>query len=77
MLRIDDIGFLPIILPKLNYKTNKDPEIINEYTKIIPNFTDKTENTNNNQNNTPVTAYIPISTGCNQFCSYCIVPYAR
>jgi len=23
------------------------------------------------------TAYIPISTGCNQFCSYCIVPYAR
>ncbi len=23
------------------------------------------------------TAYIPISTGCNQFCAYCIVPYAR
>ncbi|MBN2015581.1 MiaB/RimO family radical SAM methylthiotransferase [Candidatus Dojkabacteria bacterium] len=22
-------------------------------------------------------AYIPISTGCNEFCSYCIVPYAR
>ncbi|MFH1706165.1 MAG: MiaB/RimO family radical SAM methylthiotransferase [Patescibacteria group bacterium] len=24
-----------------------------------------------------VTAYIPISNGCNHFCSYCIVPYAR
>ncbi|MDR0369631.1 MAG: hypothetical protein LBH96_03865 [Candidatus Peribacteria bacterium] len=23
------------------------------------------------------TAYIPISTGCNQFCAYCIVPFAR
>ena len=22
-------------------------------------------------------AYIPISTGCNQFCAYCIVPFAR
>lgn len=32
--------------------------------------------------NTPLThqefsAYIPISTGCDNFCSYCIVPYAR
>ena len=23
------------------------------------------------------TAYVPISTGCSQFCAYCIVPYAR
>jgi tRNA-2-methylthio-N6-dimethylallyladenosine synthase len=22
-------------------------------------------------------AYLPISTGCNQFCAYCIVPFAR
>ena len=27
--------------------------------------------------NHKTTAYVPISTWCNQFCSYCIVPYAR
>ncbi|KKP80328.1 MAG: hypothetical protein A2271_04610 [Candidatus Moranbacteria bacterium RIFOXYA12_FULL_35_19] len=35
------------------------------YLTIIPKYT--------NQH----TAYIPIMTGCNNFCSYCVVPYAR
>jgi len=35
------------------------------YLSISPNHTNK------------FTAYIPIMTGCNNFCSYCVVPYAR
>ena len=71
MRRIDDTGFLPLILKKLWYDIQYDEEIINEYDKIIP------ENIHTSMNNHKTTAYIPISTWCNQFCSYCIVPYAR
>ncbi|MDD3262948.1 MAG: MiaB/RimO family radical SAM methylthiotransferase [Candidatus Absconditabacteria bacterium] len=69
--RIDDTGFLPLILQKLGYQIQHDQEVTNEYSKIIP------EGFNTSMNNHKKTAYIPISSGCNQFCSYCIVPYAR
>ena len=69
--RIDDTGFLPLMLEKIWYTwLNYDIELLNEYEKIIP---DENANMANHQ----TTAYIPISTWCNQFCSYCIVPYAR
>jgi len=69
--RIDDAWFLPLILEKIWYKWLKyDVELINEYERIIPN-----ESANMTGHQT--TAYVPISTWCNQFCSYCIVPYAR
>ncbi|MFA7298306.1 MAG: MiaB/RimO family radical SAM methylthiotransferase [Candidatus Absconditabacterales bacterium] len=71
MRRIDDTGFLPLMLKKLGYKISYDQELINEYEKIIP------ENIGTSMNDHKKTAYIPISTGCNQFCAYCIVPYAR
>lgn len=69
--RIDDTGFLPRILEKLGYQVNHDADITNEYSGIIPHGTNQLfkENTK--------TAYVPISTGCSQFCAYCIVPYAR
>jgi len=71
MRRIDDTGFLPLILKKLGYTFSYDQEMINEYEKIIP------ENISTSMNSHQKTAYIPIATWCNQFCAYCIVPYAR
>ncbi len=69
--RIDDTGFLPMMMEYLWYEVNPDVEIINEYTGIIPHSNNQIfeENTK--------TAYVPLSTWCSQFCAYCIVPYAR
>ena len=69
--RIDDTGFLPLMLQKLGYNIHYDQELTNEYSTIIP------ANINSSMNAHDKTAYIPISSGCNQFCAYCIVPYAR
>ena len=35
------------------------------YLSIVPKYTNKH------------TAYVPVMTGCNNFCAYCVVPYAR
>jgi len=37
----------------------------NDYLKIVPRYESK------------FSAYVPIGNGCNNFCSYCVVPYAR
>lgn len=71
MRRIDDTGFLPLMMKKIWYTVKYDKELINEYEKILPDWMPTSMNAHK------MTAYIPISTGCNQFCAYCIVPYAR
>ncbi|HNG97560.1 MAG TPA: MiaB/RimO family radical SAM methylthiotransferase, partial [Candidatus Absconditabacterales bacterium] len=69
--RIDDTGFLPLLASKLGYTVTINHDLTNEYSSIIPHNSNQlfTEHTK--------TAFVPISTGCSQFCSYCIVPYSR
>jgi len=68
--RIDDVGFLPLIVKELWYECSYDSSLVNEYEKILP-----LESASMNAHKK--TAYVPISSGCNQFCAYCIVPFAR
>ncbi len=70
--RIDDTGFLPLMMKRIGYKVQYDGELTNEYNSIIP-----TASTNMIGAAQSKSAFIPISTGCNQFCAFCIVPYAR
>jgi tRNA-2-methylthio-N6-dimethylallyladenosine synthase len=69
--RINDLGYIPAVMRKLGYDVKEDIDIISEYTGIIPH------NANQLFKENTKTAYVPISTGCSQFCAYCIVPYAR
>lgn len=68
---IKDLSKLPKILSDkksaLRNKKNKLDRLspIANYFDIHPKYKNK------------ISAYIPISTGCNNFCSYCVVPYTR
>ncbi len=46
-------------------RCNKEIYLDNNYFQIRPKYKSK------------ITAYIPITKGCNNFCSYCVVPYTR
>jgi len=50
---------------KLEISAQKKNSEISEYLSITPNYESK------------FSAYVPVMTGCNNFCSYCVVPYAR
>lgn len=66
VFRIKDLMQLPDILHKLHGSTGaEDIKEIKDYFKINPTITNIAQ------------VFIPISSGCNNFCSYCIVPYAR
>lgn len=61
VLETKEFGKLP---QKLGKKVNFD-NLPDEYLSYKPKYKNK------------VQAYVPISTGCDHFCTYCIVPFAR
>lgn len=65
IFKIDEMGELPSILEKIGFKIPNKNTKIEHYLKIRPEY-----------ESGPI-AYIPIMTGCNNFCSYCVVPYTR
>lgn len=69
VFRIEDIAILGDLLkeanPKLSLKEIVDEGTLENYFKIAPKI------------ETPVQAFVPIMTGCDKFCTYCIVPFTR
>jgi tRNA-2-methylthio-N6-dimethylallyladenosine synthase len=67
VIDIREIKKLPIILGAKNGKKFHDREKTyhNNYLNITPKYSSK------------FSASVPIMTGCNNFCAYCVVPYAR
>jgi tRNA-2-methylthio-N6-dimethylallyladenosine synthase len=61
IFNIKDLKKLPSLLQTLNSKY----DMINDYFQIQPKY------------QSSFSAFVPISTGCNNFCSYCVVPYVR
>ena len=52
-------------LPKLLQQKTSNIKQATHYLKIVPKYSNKDF------------AYVPIMTGCNNFCAYCVVPYTR
>lgn len=66
MFQIKDLMSLPSILKKIHHVLDdKSISKLDNYFQINPKIANISQ------------VFIPISSGCNNFCSYCIVPYAR
>ncbi len=66
VFRIKDLMHLPDMLHKMHHMGGADEvSEMKSYFHISPKITNLTQ------------VFIPIMSGCNNFCSYCIVPYAR
>lgn len=67
--RIEDLPELPKLIqevaPSLNFQDQLDEGTLENYFKIAP------------KKETDYSVFVPIQTGCDKFCTYCIVPYTR
>lgn len=64
IFNVKELPYLSRILQKLGFKTKK-PKTKKDYLKIEAKYS------------SDILAYVPIMNGCNNFCSYCVVPYVR
>lgn len=64
IFEIKDINKLTDFI-KNKFSTEVHIEKVKDYLSIFPSYKSK------------IRAYVPISTGCNNFCTYCAVPYTR
>ncbi|MDP2693173.1 MAG: tRNA (N6-isopentenyl adenosine(37)-C2)-methylthiotransferase MiaB [bacterium] len=62
---IAEMTHLPARLMQLNPNLRAMDNVEEDYLRLRPNYQKAYQ------------AFIPIQTGCNQFCTYCVVPYAR
>jgi len=62
VLAIKEIATLP---QKLGLVRPDDSQIVADYFSVAPKYTNKFQ------------CYIPIMTGCNNFCTFCVVPFTR
>jgi len=62
---IKDLPQLPRWIAELNPKLANTGDAVADYLKITPRYS------------SPFSAYVTIQTGCQKFCTYCVVPYAR
>ncbi len=69
--------FLEERVEKANEKTNAGFKTLDDTTIIDIGNTKEFENMQLRKTSGNTRAYIKIQDGCNQFCSYCIIPYAR
>lgn len=60
-----DLARLPALLMELNPNLRPMDNVEEDYLSLRPNYQRKFQ------------AFIAIQTGCNQFCTYCVVPFAR
>lgn len=62
---IHEMVQLPKWLVGINPKLSEGRDLQQDYLALTPNYNKKFQ------------AFVPIQTGCNHFCTYCVVPYAR